>query len=268
MRADRIITLTTDFGLDDPFVGVMKGIILNINPGANVIDLCHGIASHDVRGAAFAIGMNYRFFPDRTVHVVVVDPGVGSQRRPILAATEKHYFVGPDNGVFSLVFEQEKHSLRVVHITTDRYFLNKNSATFQGRDMFAPVAAWLTRGKDYRKFGKPIDDFSKLDLPVPVRMKSALRGEIIHIDKFGNAITNIGLSDITALRSKVHDDTLRVYLGGKRVPLKKYYGEATSAALFALINSSEYLELFVNRSNAAKKFKIAIGDRVEIKITA
>lgn len=268
MRADRIITLTSDFGLDDPFVGVMKGVILTINPEANVIDLSHGIASHDIREAAFTIGMNYRFFPDRTVHMVIVDPGVGSRRRPILVATGRHYFIGPDNGVFSLIFEREKHALRVVHITADHYFLKVNSATFQGRDIFAPVAAWLTRGKDYRKFGEPIDDFMQLDLPVPVRMKGKVRGEIIHIDKFGNAMTNIGLHDITDLTGRRHEYALRVYLRDKIVPLRKYYGEAKSAALSALVNSSEYLEFFINRSNAAKKFNIAVGDPVEIKVTA
>ncbi|NJD56534.1 MAG: SAM-dependent chlorinase/fluorinase [Nitrospirae bacterium] len=268
MRANRIVTLTSDFGLDDPFVGVVKGVILTINPEANIIDLNHGVASHDIREAAFTIGMNYRFFPERTVHVVIVDPGVGSRRRPILVVTERYYFVGPDNGVFSMIFEREKRDLKVVHITADQYFLKVNSATFQGRDVFAPAAAWLTRGKDCRMFGETINDFVTLDLPVPVRMKGTLRGEIIHIDKFGNAMTNICLPDIVDLTGRRHDGTLRIFLRDRVVPLKKYYGEAKSATLHALVNSSECLELFVNRAHAAKKFKISVGDPVEIKVTA
>jgi S-adenosylmethionine hydrolase len=268
MLANRIITLTSDFGLDDPFVGVMKGVILTINPHANIIDLNHGVASHDIREAAFTIGMNYRFFPERTVHMVIVDPGVGSRRRPILVVTERHYFIGPDNGVFSFIFKKEKQAFKVIHITADHYFLKLNSSTFQGRDMFAPVASWLTLGTDYRNFGEVISDFVTLDLPMPQPRKGAVKGEIIHIDKFGNAMTNISQAEITDLINMRRDYTLSVFLKDKAVPLKEYYGETKGKALHAVINSSEYLEFFVNRANAAKSFKISIGDNVEMKITA
>jgi len=268
MRANRIITLTSDFGHDDPFVGAMKGVILTINPRANIIDLNHGVVSHDIREAAFTIGMNYRFFPERTVHMVIVDPGVGSRRRPILVVTERHYFIGPDNGVFSSIFKAEKQAFKVIHITADHYFLKAKSSTFQGRDMFAPVASLLTLGNDCRNFGEQITDFVTLDLPMPQLRKGALKGEIIHIDKFGNAMANISQTEITDLINLRRDYTLRVYLKDRSVPLKEYYGEAKGKALHAVINSSEYLEFFVNRANAARLFKISIGDHVEMKITA
>jgi S-adenosylmethionine hydrolase len=267
MQTKPVITLTTDFGLDDPFVGVMKGVILNINPRSTIIDLNHGISSHDIREAAFTIGMNYKFFPARTAHVVVVDPGVGSRRRPILVVTGTHYFIGPDNGVFSYVFEKERGSLRIIHITAGHYFLKPVSPTFQGRDVFAPVAAWLTSGKNFRNFGEEITDYETIDLSMPVLKKNALRGEIILIDKFGNAMTNINQAEISALMGNNPGKTLKVVLGKKVVPLSEFYGQATGKGIHAVINSSEYLEFFVNRGSAAKAFKISIGDAVEIKLT-
>lgn len=263
-----MITLTTDFGLDDPFVGVMKGVILNINPRLTVIDLTHGISSHDIREAAFTVGMNYRFFPEKTAHVVVVDPGVGSQRRPILVVAGKHYFIGPDNGVFSYIFEKERASLRVVHITADHYFLKRKSPTFQGRDIFAPVAAWLTSGKNFRIFGEEITDYETIDLPMPGCRNSTLKGEVILIDKFGNAMTNIGQAEIDALSGRNPGKTVKVFLKKNEVPLREYYGQATGKGLHAVINSSESLEFFVNRGSAAKTFKISAGDAVEVKTTS
>ena len=268
MQTNALITLTSDFGLDDPFVGVMKGVILSINPQANIIDLNHGITSHNIREAVFSIGMNYHFFPERTVHMVIVDPGVGSQRRPILVVTDRHYFIGPDNGVFSRIYEKEKHALKVIHITADQYFLKKNSSTFHGRDVFAPVAAWLAHGKDFQTFGNLITDFVTMDLAMPKRSNDVLKGEIIHIDKFGNAMTNISQADINDLIGMRREYTLRIFLGKKMVPLRKYYGEAKGAALHAVINSSEYLEFFINRNNAARTCNISRGDKVEVKITA
>ena len=265
MQNSPVITLTTDFGLEDPFAGVMKGVIMGINPRAAVIDLSHGIASHDIRGAALTIGMNYGFFPERTAHVVVVDPGVGSRRRPLLVATEAHYFIGPDNGIFSSIFEKERDSLRVIHITAGHYFLRTMSPTFQGRDVFAPVAAWLTRGKNFRNFGEEITDYETIDLPMPALKKNILKGEVIFIDKFGNAMTNVGRAEIDALSGRPAGRGVKVFLGKKEVPLSEFYGQAAGRGLHAVINSSEYLEFFVNRGNAARKFDISVGDIVEIK---
>src|SRR5512135_1704123 len=192
-----LITLTTDFGYDDPFVGVMKGVILNINPEAKIVDLNHGIRPQDTMEAAFTIGMNFHYFPAETLHVVVVDPGVGSRRRPVLMLSDHHYFLGPDNGVFSYIYRMKHETLEVLHITADHYFLQKKSSTFQGRDVFAPVAAWFSRGVAMEKFGDRITDYQTIDLPFPeVTAEGIIRGKIIHIDRFGNAISNITKKDI------------------------------------------------------------------------
>lgn len=266
MQSNPAITLTTDFGLNDPYVGVMKGAILSINPWANIIDLSHGIASHDISEAAFTIGMNYKFFPERTAHVVVVDPGVGSRRRPLLVVTERQYFIGPDNGVFSYVYKKEARTLQVFHITADHYFLKSTSSTFQGRDIFAPVAAWLTGGKEVKNFGEVITDYYSIDLPIPSVGERVVTGEVIHIDKFGNATTNISRTEIDALISQSPGALMKILLLGKDVPMKMYYGEALDKELHSVINSSEYVEFFVNRGSAAALFNISIGDAVEIRL--
>jgi len=266
MQPNPVITLTTDFGLNDPFVGVMKGAILSINPGANIIDLSHGIASHHIREAAFTIGMNYKFFPERTAHVVVVDPGVGSRRRPLLVVTERQYFIGPDNGVFSYIYKKEARTLQVIHITAEHYFLKSKSSTFQGRDVFAPVAAWLMSGKNVQNFGEVITDYRSIDLQMPIVGKGHIKGEIIHVDKFGNATTNISQAEIDALTGQNPGASLKVLLSDKEVPMKMYYGEALDKELHSVINSSEYVEFFVNRGSAAALFNISIGNPVEIQI--
>ncbi len=267
MQSNPVITLTTDFGLNDSFVGVMKGAILSINPSANVIDLSHGIASHDIREAAFTVGMNYKFFPERTCHVVVVDPGVGSRRRPLLVVTERQYFIGPDNGIFSYIYKLEARTLQVIHITADHYFLKSKSSTFQGRDVFAPVAAWLSGGKNVQNFGEVITDYRSIDLQMPSVDKGVIKGEVIHVDKFGNATTNISQAEIDTLISQNPGTPLKVMLSGKEIPMRMYYGEALDKELHSVINSSEYVEFFVNRGNAAKLFNIAIGNPVEIHNT-
>ncbi len=266
MQASPLITLTSDFGLNDPFVGVMKGVILGINPQANIIDLSHGIASHDIREAAYVIGMNYGYFPAGTIHVVIVDPGVGSRRRNILVATDRYCFVGPDNGVFSYIYEKEKHALTVLDITADRYFRRKDSSTFQGRDVLAPVAAWLAQGTDFWVFGEPITDFVVQHYQMPKFLRSGLRGAVVHIDKFGNAITNISRTDINNLTRIGKDYLLKVFFGKKVVPLKGCYSEGKGRSLYAVINSSEYLELFINLSSAAETCNISIGDRVDVRL--
>ena len=266
MQASPFITLTSDFGLDDPFVGVMKGVILSINPRANIIDLTHGIASHDIREAAFTIGMHYGFFPERTIHVVIVDPGVGSRRRHILVATDRYCFLGPDNGVFTYIYEKEKPAMTVLNITADQYFLRKDSSTFQGRDVFAPVAAWLALGTDFRAFGDPITDYVIQDRQKPQSFRDGLNGEIIHIDKFGNAITNISREDINNLTRSRKNHSLKVFLGEKAIPLKGCYAEGKGRNLYAIINSSEHLEFFVNLSRAAGTCNISIGDKVELRL--
>ncbi len=261
-----IITLTTDFGYKDPLSGVMKGVILGISPSANIVDISHGINKYDVREAALTIGTSYIQFPPRTIHVVVTDPGVGSQRRPIMVIAENYYFVGPDNGVFSIIFESEY--CEVVHVTSDHYFQRKMSSTFHGRDVFAPVAAWLSKGIPASKFGDTITDFVRLRLPVPAQpTRTTLEGEVILIDHFGNAVTNIKASDLERLRSE-SKGRLRIIVKGTEAPLKEYYSQAADKGLYSVIGSMDYLELFVNRGNASSDFNIRVGDGIGVMMAA
>src|SRR5271167_3357390 len=199
MPESRIVTLTTDFGLSDPFVGIMHGVVLNIHPETTVVDISHAVHSYDLLDGALTIAQAYRFFPPRTLHVVVVDPGVGSRRRPIIVETDDYLFVAPDNGVLSLVKAREP-KFCVRHITAERYFLQPVSQTFHGRDIFAPVAGWLSKGIAPREFGPEISDYVRLPFPV-VKHVSAneLRGVIVKVDKFGNLITNLSELDVAAL---------------------------------------------------------------------
>ena len=260
-----IITLTTDFGYNDPFVGVMKGVILKISPEARIVDITHGIKPQDVEEAAFAIGMNFQYFPDDTIHVVVVDPGVGSERRPILVFSENHYFIGPDNGVFSYIYLRKHEMLEVVHINAAHYFLQKKSPTFQGRDLFAPVAAWFSRGVHAEKFGDLITDYKTINLPFPsVDGDGRLRGKIIHIDRFGNAMSNISKADIHALQGTVKGGPFKALLKGAEVPMRNFYHEAADKKVYALINSSGYLEFFVSGGSAASSYQISVGDEAVV----
>ena len=199
MSESRVVTFTTDFGLSDPFVGILHGVVLNIHPETTIVDISHAVPSYDVLDGAWTIAQAYRFFPPRTVHVVVVDPGVGGARRPIIVETDDYVFVAPDNGVLSLVEAREpKFSVR--HITAERYFLQPVSQTFHGRDIFAPVAGWLSKGVAPAEFGPEISDYVRLPLPAVERVgENSLRGVVLKVDKFGNLITNISEQDAPAL---------------------------------------------------------------------
>jgi hypothetical protein len=267
MEHGPIITLTSDFGYRDPFVGIMKGIILNINPFVNIIDITHGISPQNVIEAAFAIEMSFESFPSKTIHVVVVDPGVGSSRRPILVVTDYHYFVGPDNGVFSQIFNLTE-SLNVIHITAEHYFMPQRSSTFHGRDIFAPVAAWLSRGINVSNFGDTITDYVTIPVPLPVTpAKNTIEGNVIYIDHFGNAITNIKAQKIEDLFGSNIEGRLKVAVKGKEAPLKNHYSEAGDDRLYSLINSFGYLELFVNMGNASSDFGISVGETVNLIVS-
>ncbi len=268
MQDRPVITLTTDFGYEDPFAGAMKGVIVKINPRAEIVDITHGIRPHDIREAAFTIGTNYRFFPDDTIHVVVVDPGVGSQRRPIIVLTEHHYFIGPDNGVFTHIYNASHDILEVIHITAEHYFLSSHSPTFHGRDVFAPIAAYLSRGVGMLKFGEQIADYQKIDLPVPfINPDGVLQGEVIRIDRFGNAITNITKADIEKIRGAAAGGALKILYKEIEVPLRMFYSDASGGSLCCLLNSSDHIELFIDRGSASSEHKIAAGDAVRIRRT-
>lgn len=262
MPPEPVITVTTDFGYEDAFAGAMKGVILSVNPASRIVDLTHGIKPYDIKEAAFIIGTNYKYFPERTVHVVVVDPGVGSERRPVIVSASGHYFVGPDNGVFSYVYHFARRELTVIHVTAERFFLSSSSPTFQGRDVFAPVAAHLAAGVDIAEFGDRIDDFVTFELQLPERVsEKKMLGRVTHIDRFGNAITNVSRADLEKLQL---EGVFEVRMRGEKVPLKAYYAVGEGHTLSALLNSSGYLELFVHRGSAAEKFAIDAGEIIEI----
>lgn len=267
MQAKPIITLTTDFGYSDPLAGIMKGVIAGINPEARIVDITHGIGAYSIKEAALVIGMSYKHFPPKTIHVVVIDPGVGSERRPILVETDNYYFVGPDNGVFSFVYNENK-DCSVLHLTADHYFLRRRSATFHGRDIFAPVAAWLSTGVSASKFGESITDYSRLSLPFPsMTTNTTLAGEVIYVDHFGNAITNISIAEIDMLRSANPNRALKITLKDRHIPFVRYYREAGNKGLYALIDSMDYLEIFVYMGDAASEFDIKVGDAVRVDMS-
>lgn len=261
-----VITLTTDFGQMDHFVGVMKGAILNINPEAEIVDLNHQVNSYDIFDAAFNLGQGYRFFPPDTIHLVVVDPGVGNTRRPILARSMSYKFVAPDNGVLSLVYEREEN-VEVRHITSDHYFLNPVSNTFHGRDIFAPVVGWLSKGVEADKFGEVISDFAKFTAPKPKRIDNLVKGVALKVDKFGNVITNISPQDVPLLFSE-NPPAFRIVINQHEITtLNLSYSMGKPSEIFAIVGSSGYLEICTNRGSAAKALNASRGTEVGVVLS-
>jgi S-adenosylmethionine hydrolase len=263
------ITLTTDYGLKDSFSGIMKGVILGINPNAKIIDITHNIERHNIYEASQIIGMSYKYFPPATIHIVVVDPGVGGERRPILVITENHYFIGPDNGIFTPIYEKEFNNFfKVLHLTSSHYFLPVISGdTFHGRDIFAPVAAWMSKGLDSSKFGEQIYDYIKIPLSKPVLSdEKTISGEVTSFDHFGNAITNITIETLSQLAPIDSKHKLKVMYQDRRLCFVNCYAVVTDQALSATINGFGHLELFVNQNNAAQIFNIKIGDPISVML--
>ncbi len=265
MSESRVVTFTTDFGLSDPFVGVMHGVVLNIHPETTIVDISHAVLSYDVLDGAWTIAQTYRFFPPRTVHVVVVDPGVGSKRRPIIVETDDYVFVAPDNGVLSLVEAREpKFSVR--HVTADRYFLQPVSQTFHGRDIFAPVAGWLSKGVAPGEFGPEVTDYVRLPLPAVERIgDSSLRGVVLKVDKFGNLITNISEQDAPALFAPAPPPA-SILICETITRLRHSYAEGEDGEVFAIAGSSGYLEIAARQASAAEKLGAGVGTPVGIVI--
>jgi len=260
-----VITLTTDFGLKDPFAGIMKGVILNINPDAVIADLTHNIERHNISEASQSLSMSHRYFPPSTIHIAVVDPGVGSGRRPLLVKAGSSFFIGPDNGVFSGIYNEYKAELTVIHMTSEKYFLPLNGPTFHGRDIFAPAGAWLSKGISIADFGKEITDYTTIQSPVPSISGNTIKGEIISIDVFGNCITNITKDDLAGPNDK-QDALFDTIYNNEVLPLSACYAEGESSGLSAIMNSFGQLELFVYKKNAAEQYNIKIGDSVAVKI--
>jgi Uncharacterized conserved protein len=256
------ITLLTDFGTDDYFVGAMKGIILSVNPGAALIDITHDIPPQDIQAAAFTLLACYRSFAQGTIHVAVVDPGVGSTRRPILAVAGRQFFIGPDNGILSYVLDNEPDQT-IFHITSEQFFRKPQSTTFHGRDVFAPVAAALSTGFSADSFGPKIDDPVKLSALRPmVGSNGKVSGRIIHIDRFGNCVTNIE-------RSSLSDNTpVSLMVKGMRVEaFREFYGEAGAIKKpFAIWGSAGFLEVSARNRSAAKMLGLKRGDEIVLRV--
>lgn len=261
----KIITLTTDFGLKDPYAAEMKAAILGICPNAAIVDITHEIEKFSIRMGAYVLASAVPYFPKGTIHVAVVDPGVGTRRRPMLIQTRQGFFIGPDNGLLILAAEHQGIS-RIHEITNSRFMLPRVSSTFHGRDVFAPAAAHLANGVQPTEFGPEIRDAVRPEFTKVTLGKDVLVGEVLHVDNFGNIITNIGEKEIVRIRMK---DVVNVKLTNQKLKLKlcKAYGEAKPQEPLALIGSHNYLEIAINQGNAAAKFETRPGDKINLSLT-
>lgn len=254
-----MITLLTDFSESDFYVGSMKGVILNINPSIQIVDISHNVCAQNIDQGAFILKQAYHHFPEGTIHVVVVDPGVGSNRPIIAVSTDDYIFLAPDNGILKYIFN-DYPECKVVNVTNDKYFLDKVSFTFHGRDIFAPVAAHLSLGMDLENFGNESGNYIKPDISKPIREKNTIIGEIVYIDFFGNCITNIS-SEL--LESKMENQIKIKNLVLSEI--KTNYSEVCKGEILALVGSSETIEIAVNQGNAQEQFGLRVGDRVVIE---
>ncbi|HEV2206193.1 MAG TPA: SAM-dependent chlorinase/fluorinase [Candidatus Acidoferrales bacterium] len=260
-----IITLTTDYGTNDHLVGAMKGVILGINPDVQIVDITHGVLPFDVLDGALTVGNSYKYFPSKTIHMVVVDPGVGTARRPILVASDQHYFVAPDNGVLSVAYDQSE-ALHVWNITAEHYFRQPVSNTFHGRDIFAPVAAWLSKSWQSASFGDEITDFVRFTLPKPKATgDKVMKGVVLRTDSFGNLMTNFTPEDVPALAAADGKFTIRV--GSVQITkLSPTFAQGATGEAIAVIGSSGYLEIAMNKANAARALGVARGAEVTVEL--
>jgi hypothetical protein len=259
-----IITLTTDFGLNDHFIGTMKGVILNIEPEAQIVDICHSVQAFDVLDGALTISQAYTYFPSGTVHMVIVDPGVGTARRPLLVTSERHHFVAPDNGVLSLIYQKEER-LSARHVTAEHYSLQPVSQTFHARDVFSPVAAYLAKGVDPEKFGEEVTDFVRFTAPKPkAANENTLRGVVLKVDRFGNLITNIAPQDAPMLFSET-PPAFKIVIGQREITeIKPAYALGAPGEVFGILGSMGYLEIAANRAAAAQLLGVSRGSDVNI----
>ena len=255
---NRIITLTTDFGYRDPYAGVMKGVIMSRQADCVIVDLTHGITSHSVLEANFSIRGSYPFFPDGTLHVIVVDPGVGGQRRILYVEHRGHRFLAPDNGVLTGLL---KETDRLISVENRDFFREEVSYTFHGRDIFAPVAAALAGGLDPGELGPETDQPVIVNWSEPTLDRDTIEGSIIYIDVFGNLVTNITREHIRKLDS----DQPKVFLCGREIgcPQTSYAWSAKGEPL-AILDSFDHLEIAVNEGNAAEIYKVGTGDEVTV----
>jgi len=268
MRARPLVTLLTDFGARDPFVGAMKGVILGLCRDATIVDLCHEVPAYDIAGGSFLLSTGTSAFPAGTIHVAVVDPGVGSARRPILAELDDQVFVAPDNGLLSyVVASAERRRLR--HLAARQYWRPSISPSFHGRDIFAPVAGHLAAGVAPERFGPEIDDPLCLEIARPAKDPAgSLRGTVVWVDRFGNCITNVSRRDLDAFTSITTGGGIRVHVGGRPLGvLVDHFAGVTPGQTGAILGSTGYVELFCNQGDLARQWRLGRGDPVLLEAT-
>ncbi len=258
-----IITLTTDFGTSDHFVGTMKGVILGIAPRATIVDITHEIPAYDVGEGAFVIAQAWRYFPKKTVHVIVVDPGVGTARRPILCEAGGQFFIAPDNGVLSMIYDAVPHKVRV--ISNPKLIRKEISRTFHGRDVFAPAGAHLARGTAATAFGKTVQDYIRSGALKPTQVsRSAWSGVVLKVDRFGNLITNLHIDQFSGVKTKPFE--LRI--GMEKIHrLALTYADTAIGDVFVIVGSSGYLEVAANQASASRIVGCGVGAPVELEIS-
>src|SRR5690606_13548363 len=260
-----IITFSSDFGTREYYASAVKGAILTVHPAANIIDVTHDIASHDLLEAAFTISCTAPYYPAGSIHLIVVDPGVGSPRRALIASTEKQLFVAPDNGVLSLVYDRLGVE-RVVSVEASHYFREPVSPTFHGRDIFGPVAGWLARGIQIDKFGPEISDYIRLALPPVEKKEDRLQGFVLHIDKFGNIVTSLSPSDLQSAFGPERHPTAVVINGYSATHKADFYAQASEGDLFFLLGSAGYFEISAFKQSAARRIEARRGMKVELLV--
>lgn len=259
-----IVTLLTDFGTKDHYVASMKGVILGINPRCQVVDITHHLHPQNIMEGAFVLANAFSYFPEGTIHLAVVDPDVGGERIPILIVTDRFFFIGPDNGLFSLVIRKEEMK-EAYALTEKRFFLPEISHTFHGRDIFASVAGHLTLGLAPKTLGRRIDSLKTLNFPEPSVREKGLMGEVIHVDSFGNLISNI---DGDKLSRYTRGGPFLIRAGKKTIrELKRGYWEGKTGEPIALFGSGGLLEIAVREGSAEKHLKIKKGDKIIVQTT-
>lgn len=258
-----VITLTTDFGTRDPFVGILKGVMLGIAPGVRIVDVTHAVPSQNVAAGAHALRSAAPWFPPGTIHVAVVDPGVGTRRRALLVETAAAYFIGPDNGLLSLAAPVPTIR-RIIDVSRSRYRLKPVGRTFHGRDVFAPIAAALASGVEAAMLGRVVDAMQRLRTPLVRRRGPVLLGEVLWVDGFGNLTTNIARADLVA--ADFRGRGLSVTIGRHVVPFRPSYASVPYGRPVALLNSSDLLEIAVNRDSAADQLDARPGIRVRVEV--
>jgi S-adenosylmethionine hydrolase len=262
--SDSLITLTTDFGQASPYVGALKGVILGVNPCVRILDLTHDIPAQDVRAAAFFLVSAIPYFPAGPIHVVVVDPGVGTDRALLYVEAAQHRLLAPDNGCWTELARHLDAPPRVIRLSEPGYWRQPLSATFHGRDVMAPVAAWLSLNLDPDRLGPRITDWVELRTPAPELKPDYLKGEVISVDGFGNLITNIPGQALAGLPTS----KLYVSVGNHHVSqVVRAYGDAPPGTLIALVSSGGTLEVAVTQGNAARQLGVGVGERVEVRTT-